>query len=468
MKTGSLRLRLFVLGAIATALALSLAWVALTLIFERYLRERLDAELSNQLIWFAANLEPTADGVRLRQRPIDPRFSIPFSGFYWQIEPMGGRAQRSRSLWDVRLPAPPPGEEMPVTYEARGPRGARLLLRAERISLPTAQGGRRTLIVIANDYDAAIGRPVAAFGRDLALALGLIGIFLTAAAVVQVALGLAPLGSLRKGVADIRMRRRPRLDPNLPSEVRPLVDEVNELLKQQSEALVRARAQASDLAHGLKTPLTVLSSIARRLARAGRTAEADEILAQVAMLRRRIDRQLARARLSTERDAATRVAPLLERLVQVMRQTPAGERLDWALDLAPRASAAADEVDLAEALGNILENASKWARSRVRISATMPEQSVVVMIEDDGPGVAPERREEILDRGTRLDEGVEGSGLGLAIASDIVSAYHGTIALSASTLGGLGVEVTLPRSRAGGESANRARRLAPRLRSSPA
>jgi signal transduction histidine kinase len=436
--------RLLGLAAVTITVALAVAWVALTILFERHVKRRVVAELANHIIQIAANLDLDEPQLALLWEPADPRFRRPFGGLYWQVEAAGSEPLRSRSLWDEVLPPPPAASSIPMSYEASGPQDHDLILRAETLRLPSPQGERSVQVLVGVDRTET-ERAIANYSRDLAGALTIIGICLAAAAAFQVGIGLAPLASLRNEVAAVRTRRKPRLDPDVPREVRPLVVEMNDLLAAQDEALFRARARASDLAHGLKTPLTVLSTIARGLRRGDREEAAAEIVSQVEMMRRRIDRQLARARLGVDPLATSRLDLLVERLVAVMARLPGCDRLAWDIAVAPECAIAADEVDVAEAVGNVLDNACKWARSNVRVAASAGHRSVVVVVEDDGPGVPEDRLNEILARGLRLDTEAEGSGLGLTIVQDIVAAYQGGLDLSRSSLGGLSVRLEWPR-----------------------
>ncbi len=443
MTTGSLRLRLFALAAATIAVALGVAWLALTVVFERHVKARMEAELDNHIVWIARNLVDDGGQISLRTESPDPRMSQPFGGLYWQVEPEGGEPIRSRSLWDETLPAPPDGSSLPNAYEGRGPEGRLLLLRADALSLMLEDSERRVRAIVAADYSEIEG-PVSVFARDVALALLIVGLTLATAAFVQIGVGLAPLDTIRREVAAIRARLASRLGPKVPSEIRPLVDEVNLLLASQEEALTRAREHAGDLAHGLKTPLTVLSTVARDLERCGNPAAASEIITQVDLMRRRVDRELARARLGAQPHATSRLLPLVEGVIGLVRRTPQGEQLQWDVAVDPTATIAADDVDAAEAIGNILENASKWAKTRVRVTTSVGDTAVIVSVDDDGPGVADDRLQELTTRGARLDEKKDGAGLGMAIADEIVSAYRGKLELSRSKLGGLRVSLTWP------------------------
>lgn len=430
-------MRLLALSGVTIAVALALAWLALTVIFERHIRLRLEEELIGDTYALIANLQWENGELVLGAQLPDPRFERPLGGLYWQIDRDGGDdSLRSRSLWDATLPET--GQMLPASYAAPGPEGRPLFLHAAGFSLATPDGEQKLKVTIAADYD-QIDQAVDEFGDDLGLALLLIGLTLSAAAALQAAIGLSPLHVLREQISGIRAGRQLRLDADVPREVGPLVDEVNELLSVQESALARARTQASDLAHGLKTPLTILAGLAPALASSGQTDSAKEIAGQVTAMRRRIDWQLARARLGPGRFAATKLDVLVTQLVDLVQRSMPGRQLTWDVGIRPGTMLPADEVDGAEAIGNLLENASKWARSMVRVGASQGAGGIALCVEDDGPGVPPDKFDLVLRRGARLDEAVDGSGLGLAIVSDIVIAYGGEIELGVSDLGGLSV-----------------------------
>jgi signal transduction histidine kinase len=441
--SGSLRLRLLGLAAVTIALALALAWLGLRIVFDRHVRGQVVDELAAEIVGIVAHLEERNGKVILTAEPVEERFKRPLGGAYWQIDVEGGDAIRSRSLWDETIPAPEVDEPDPVVFEAHGPGDERVLVRSERLTLATGSGERRLRVTMATS-EAEVEEAVAEFGRDLAVALGMLGLVLIAAALVQIGIGLEPLRGLRAEVEAVRAGRKARLAADVPTEVRPLVEEVNELLSGQEAALARARAQAADLAHGLKTPLTIVGSLTRELAQAGRKAEAKEVEEQLAMMGRHIDRQLARARLGADGRTTCRLRPLVERLVDLMRRTPRGERLGWRVAVDPGGVVAADETDVAEALGNVLENACKFASTTVRITGECRSTIFVLCVDDDGPGVPDERRNDIVARGKRLAGDASGAGLGLAIVTDILAAYGGGLELERSPLGGLRVQLLWP------------------------
>jgi signal transduction histidine kinase len=440
MRLGSLRLRLVAGGIIAILVALTIAGAGLILLFERHLTRSMADDLDVQLKQLLAGVDVGPEGKLVVTRaPTDPRFADPLSGLYWQVTDDRGQFLRSRSLWDtvLRLPADEPAPGEVHHHETLGPADAHLLI-AERKVLLTI-GDRRVPVRVAVATDLArVSAAASAFARDLAIALGLLGLALAVATSVQVGLGLRPLDALRRGIADIRSGRLQHLPAGVPAEVRPLVEEVNALLDAQEREIERSRSRAADLAHGLKTPLAALAADAARLRERGETAVARDIEAVGEAMSRRVDRELTRARLRgaiRHRDShSTVLAPLMRSLVATLSRTPFGMRVTFEPDIAETVKVPLDRTDLAEVLGNLLENAARHAARRVRISAG---SGTSVVVEDDGPGISPTQRPRVLERGMRLDERGEGSGLGLAIVQDVLNAYGWRLDLAESALGGL-------------------------------
>jgi signal transduction histidine kinase len=243
---------------------------------------------------------------------------------------------------------------------------------------------------------------------------------------------------------DNGVRDAERLSADAPTELKPLTGEINRLLDAQDTALARARSAAADLAHGLKTPLQVLSADIRRLREKGDTAIADEIDEIAGTIRRHVERELARARAAPRRSAHCVVAEVAGRVLGVVRRTPRAEGLDFDTAAIPeRLTAPIDEADLSEILGNLVENAVRFAKSVVRIEADDLDGSTRIAVSDDGPGIPAERRAQALARGGRLDLRGDGAGLGLAIVADVVEAYGGRLELE-DAAPGLRAVVTLP------------------------
>jgi signal transduction histidine kinase len=246
-------------------------------------------------------------------------------------------------------------------------------------------------------------------------------------------------------VENIRVGNARRLSEDVPSEVRPLVTETNRLLEAQEKAIEVARARAGDLAHGLKTPLTTLALVAEKLRRQNEPDLAGELEQQLKGLNAHVERQLTRTRTAANATVTqkTIVHPLASRLLRTMEKLPRGDGINWKLRCAPDFAAPIEEVDLAEVLGNLLDNARKWARSEVTVTARSAAGGVELSIEDDGPGVSEADHARVTRRGTRLDESVPGTGLGLNIAQAIMEAYGGKLTLERSATGGLRVRLSL-------------------------
>jgi len=314
---------------------------------------------------------------------------------------------------------------------------------------------RRLRVAVALDR-AELVMARRAFAADVLPYLSVLGLALVLAAWLQVRVGLAPLDRLRRAVQSVRTGMVARLSPDQPDEVRALVDELNALLAGKEAALGRARAWTADLAHGLKTPLVVLAADAERLRGLGQPEIAAELDQLAQWMRRRVDRELIRGRVRARVDAGgeTRtpggspalscdLGETLESLIRALGRTPRGGALDWDLQCPAGLRVAMAADDLAELLGNLLDNAVTWARSRVLVHC-VPGDRVEVRIEDDGPGVPDDLLPALGRRGLRLDERGEGSGLGLAIALDICDGYDGRLGLSRAGLGGLAVDLRLP------------------------
>lgn len=449
MKQGSLRLRLLAAGAVSIILALAIAGFGLLLLFERHVERRMTAELGSHLNQLVSSLARAADGrLEASAPPAEPRFAQPLSGLYWQIteEPQGA-VLRSRSLWDATLPLPP---DVPAAAEIHqhtipGPGGASLLAVERRIALPASLGGGTIRAAVALDR-AEVHAAGLAFTSDLVPSLTLLAAVLIAAAWIQVGVGLRPLDMVRRRLAQVRSGTAARLGAAFPDEVRPLAAEVDHLLDAQEKAITQARARAADLAHGLKTPLTVLSADAEELRARGDTRLADEIATIVAGMRRHVERELVRARIGLRgRSGPVQpVRPVIEQVVGVLRRTPQGQRLSWEIRITDGLGIRMDAQDLTEILGNLAENAATWAIGTVRIEGRREANAVTLLVEDDGPGVPEDQIGTVLARGGRLDETRPGTGLGLAIVGDLVEAYGGSLALRRSALGGLRAEVRLP------------------------
>ena len=471
MTRRSLRFRLLLAAALSIAVALMAAGFGLTALFERHAQRRLESQLDNTLGLILGHLGYTADGrVRFEQPLADPRYQTPLSGLYWQIQDEDRPTLlRSRSLWDavLDLPDDPLPNGTLHQHDLAGPAGQSLLAVERRVVSSAPEGDRQIRVAVALDRR-ELAQARRDFAADVAPYLVLLGVVLVLAAWFQVRIGLAPLDAVRLGVRAIRSGAAQRLPTDFPDEVLPLAEEVNSLLDAQERAIERARAWTADLAHGLKTPLVVLAADAQRLRGAGQSALADDLDDLAQSMRRRVDRELIRARVRarvgnrasarTDRgvgvppnpvgraasaaDAGADLPDTLRRVIRALERTPNGARLQWDLDAPERLTVAILPEDLLELLGNVLENAANWAQRLVKIQVGAGDP-VLVQIEDDGPGVPADRLERLGQRGLRLDERSQGNGLGLAIAQDICDAYGNDLAFAPADLGGLAVTLHL-------------------------
>jgi signal transduction histidine kinase len=458
---GSLRFRLLAGTLVWTVASVLVAGWGLNSLFRQHVSAQFHAELESHLDQLTAQLTLDAQGhPQLLLALSDPRLSRPYSGYYWQIDRMqgngGGNAVtgelRSRSLWDFVLAAPPdtPADGETHQHQAAGPEGKRLVMVERSVRTDEAPDGKpRTFRLIAAADEDFMSEPVARFSSNLWLALGLLAAGLMLAALVQVFVGLAPLRSLRRALGKLRSAQAQRLEGPFPLEVLPLIEEFNAVLAQNAEVIERSRTHAGNLAHALKTPLSVLANAAADQNLQG--ADLHRLVGeQVAIARRQVDYHLARAQVAaTVRmpGARTPLHSVVHGLARAMRHIHAQREIELTVQPFPDALAFRGEAqDLQEMLGNLLDNACKWATRQVQLSATSDGATLTLLIDDDGPGLAAEQREAVVRRGVRADEQVPGSGLGLAIVDDLARIYQGRLELEDSPCGGLRARLTLPAS----------------------
>ena len=280
------------------------------------------------------------------------------------------------------------------------------------------------------------------------IAMGLIAGAFVLGGLFLVQRAVAPFRRLRTSLSSVREGRSQRIEGDHPSEVQPLVNDLNALLEDRERAIARALTTAGDLAHGLKTPLAVLAQEAEQAAAAGHDDLATTLRQLVERMQRQIDYQLARVRATASARSAPglrcSVLPSVEGLVRTMQRLHAERELEIDIDVSPAHEIRGSREDLDEMLGNLIDNACKWARSRVTISSSLDDDAVRIFVDDDGPGIDPSLRAQVLQRGVRADQQVPGSGLGLAIASELAELYGGSVTLEPSPLGGTRARLQLP------------------------
>ncbi|PYC20958.1 ATP-binding protein [Aquipseudomonas alcaligenes] len=421
-----------VLIVVGLILAQSSLWL-----FDHSLRRYLQEDLKDETQTLLVALVRGQNGVQLDERRLDPTFQRPFSGHYFRID-FADETWRSRSLWDRDLPKPAHAGLQDGLGD--GPRGQLLLVYRGDYQ----RFGQRFSISVAQDYTPILE----SFRRLQWLGLGLGAAALLLILLAQrytVRSALRPLERVREQIAQLQQGRRTELDSQVPQELVPLVAQVNHLLSHTEDTLKRSRNALGNLGHALKTPLAVLVSLSEREELRDQPELQVTLREQLGQIRQRLERELGRARLAGEAlpgahfDCAAELPGLFSTLGMIHSH---GLKLEWQAE--PGLCLPWDREDLLELLGNLLDNACKWADAEVRLSLALEGEDYRLWVDDDGPGIAPERREAVMGRGTRLDEQVAGHGLGLGIVRDMVEAWGGSLSLEDSPLGGLRVAISLP------------------------
>lgn len=420
----SLRRRLLLAGGIGLLLVSALASALLGELFKRSARDRLDNELQQDMLTLLAQAEIDAEGqLQLRQEPNDARFQRVFSGAYWQIADGSGKVLlQSRSLWDETLPVAASAAGA-AARNLPGPLQQSLRARVQQVRLPRAN--EPYVAVVATDRS-ALDADVAAFRQRSAMALAVLVAAWLAVLASQVHFGLRPLQRLGTQLERVRRGDTQRIDTaGLGAEIAPLGDELNALLDHQQRMVARARTSAQDLAHALKTPLSVLAAEADGEGREWRTT----LREQGARMQASVDRYLA-AGLTADHRERTLVAAVAQAMCRLMARVHGERALQFQAEgIADDLQFAGASADLEEMLGNLLDNAGKWAQRDVTVTARVDEGQLRIDVRDDGPGLAAEALAQVTQRGVRLDERESSSGLGLAIVGDIAASYGGRLAL---------------------------------------
>ena len=445
-RIGSLTRRMIGVAAIWIAALLLIGGFALDRVLSRSIVDSFDNQLVFVLNSMIASSEIGPDGeVRFSRAPADQRFVEPYSGLYFQISGAGAETFASRSLWDRRLEVFDTHHDVkPHLYDSEefsSHDHSEPIRIAERDAiLPGSPVRWRFQVAQSRE---TINDQIQRLRSTLIWSFGALGLGLLVLAALQTFYGLWPLRRVANEVADIRSGDKTRVSDEFPSEIRPLTEEINQLLAHSEAQAEEARRHAGNLAHALKTPLTVITNAAT--ARAPDLA--DTVCREALVMRRQVDHHLARARAIGRRAAAqsrTRVWESLEAVQRAVDRLHEGVTIDIAGD--HQAQVRVERQDLDEMLGNLVENAAKYGGGRVFVTVEPRNDKVDVLVEDDGPGIPRERRGELFTRGARLDTtGKPGTGLGLAIVRDVAEIYGGHVHLEESEdLGGLLARLTLP------------------------
>jgi signal transduction histidine kinase len=438
-RTRSLEARLIGVSLLWIVLALGAAAFVLSGLYRGHVEREHAERIGAYLDELAAAIDVSAAGEVVLQRDLsDPLFRRPYSGLYWEVAVGGQSTLRSRSLWDASLGAAAADAASEAPVSLAGPEKQLLTAWTRVVHYP---GSASPVVMRVAADGAQIGSMTASFTRTLIISLAILALGLAGLVIAQVQFGLAPLRRLGRAMTQLREARVDHIAGDYPSEIRPLVEDLNVVLHENRELLARARAQAGNLAHALKTPLAVIRNA---LPRSG-APEADVLGNEVQRMHEAIERHLVRARAGATAlpGRHVRVLPLLEDIARVIERIH-GERLRIELDGDAEAAFRGDAADLQEILGNLLENAAKWASSQVRVGISADNGRTRIVFEDDGPGIAAERRAEAVQRGVRLDTSRPGSGLGLQIVDELCRIYGGSLELGDGALGGLAATVILP------------------------
>jgi signal transduction histidine kinase len=447
MRRNSLSVRLAAIAGIGSAIALVIAGLVFITLFRQSVERNFDARLNVHL--------QTLVGATITEEGIDPagaaligepRFTLPQSGWYWQIrDTAGGEVlAASGSLFGDRLALAdfPPANGAVRIAVLKGPAGRGLRGLERRISPPS---GSSLAVLVAGDADAMAGE-IAQFRFVVFSTLAIFATILAVGMAALVRFGLRPLRQVRGALKLVELGEKASLEGEYPEEITPLVDDLNTLLRSNREIVERSRTHVGNLAHALKTPIAVLINEAK-----GEDPLAVKMRDQAAIMRDQIHHHLDRARMAAQTNvigAVTPVAPVIEGILRVMRKVHDGRGITIEDDVAPDLRFRGEKQDLEEIIGNLVDNACKWAKSRVAINvhleAVAGEPRLSLTIDDDGPGLPSESRQRALRRGARLDESKPGSGLGLSIVFELVDLYGGTISLEDAAAGGLSAQISLP------------------------
>ena len=442
--------RLLATALVATLAALAFAALTIGAVLERFVMRGLDDRLDAQIAVLAQAVRPDGQIDRSRLILAAP-YDDPRGGWGWRID-AGGRtiASPAPPNLDVAQDRPPFPDGPPFARHRRDGRDPQALdwrdrdgpRHARSLTLATPAGPVR---IIASAPRAIVDRPLRAAMMPLLGSLLLLGLALATATLVQLRIGLRPLKAMRDNLTAIRSGNAMALPENQPSELAPVAAEINALLTENAAALANARGHVANLAHGLKTPLATLALALPPHDPDGHLQE------QVARIDRAVRHHLARARAATPGGGmriATALPPVLADLTDALARIHAERGVTASFDIAPDLTVAVDRQDLDELLGNLLDNAWRWAAARITVAATpvADRRLVRLTIADDGSGIPPEARAAALTAGQRLDERGDGHGFGLPIAHELATLYGGTLTLETAPLGGLAAIVTLPRS----------------------
>lgn len=434
-----------VAAALSALLTLAFIGFLIANLFERQVENRLRENLSLQLDQLAAHLILKDDNtVGLDAELSDPRYERPLSGLYWEVDEEGKTPLRSRSMWDQSFDL---SESHAITNFAitplHGPKGIELMGMSRAVAKRDKADVKHHFLLTVSQDTRALESDHADLVRTLTIALGLAFLAIVAAAAAQIYYGLKPLEAMRRDIERVRGGLSDHVETaGVPTEVMPLAEEINATLQMQRRSLERARRQAGDLAHGLKTPIAALAGQADLLARGGQSESAESIRGHLRVMHRHVERELAKARAQGDGSSIdSGVMPLTEirSIIDTLKKLPQASVITYQVIGLENISLAMNAEDFAEVMGNLIDNARKWAKSSVFVRVVVDGAQAIVSVEDDGPGISDDQQSYVLSRGVRLDEKVQGSGLGLSIVEAVLENYGSRLELGRAPQGGLRV-----------------------------
>jgi signal transduction histidine kinase len=441
-RSKSLTFRIILLSGIWIIMALAGTGVVLVNFYRQHIESHYDAHVQMHMeeMVSAARLSENGE-LLLAYPPSDPRYQIVHSGWYWEIRHRGRVLASSPSLDGSQLDLSTlQGAEHADARVIDGPQ--QNPIRVQTIQIPAGIPGEQLLLVSSAPM-MGVTDDVIDVAEHMAISFSLLGLGLLVAVVLQIRIALRPVHDISQGISDIHRGSADKVDGEFPIDVQPLVNELNNLLEHNSVLLRRARNQLGDLAHSIKNPLTVINNEARGMD----STKGKLILKQSADIAASVDHHLSRARaFGTTKvlGSQARIKPVAEDLIFAMKRIYKSRGLEFDLSGLGSCSARCETQDLEEMLGNLMDNACKWANRRVLIHSKRKDKRCIVYVEDDGPGIPEDKIEQVLQRGQQLDKSREGHGLGLGIVQDIVELYKGKLTLSSSGYGGLAVRLELP------------------------
>ena len=429
IKRRPLWVRLVTISAVWTVVALVIGGYLLSLVFRDTLEQNFDDRLNGLLDnLIGISLDDETTELNFSRTMVDPRFEQPYSGWYWQISPEGFNPIRSRSLWDVNLEVDSSDEAILTRIrEVTGPEGQLLRVIERDIIIPDSDVIYRFAVAVDT---IEINEQAIRFDNILLFGLSALGIGLLAASLLQVFLGLRPLGHIKETLGQVRRGDTEYLPTDFPSEIQPLADELNALIDHNNEIIARSRTQVGNLAHALKTPLAVLRNEARMNEE---NAMSDTVKKQTDNMHKHVDHYLKRARAAANVKALSghsQIIPSIQNIARALKKIHQDKVIN-VKEVAPNIKMIfkGDANDFEDMVGNLMENAAKWASKEVIVECEKFENKLKIKIFDDGPGIAKKERDAVFTRGERLDEQKPGTGLGLSIVKDLSNLYGGTIQL---------------------------------------